>query len=112
MEPEYIAGDSSSLEQRNIAIRVLAAIFWLFLTMLVVNIIVGAVIGGMAGTEAGAGKSLTDAANAGAVAGQQASAEFMSKHGGKVFLGELALWLTLLLMGKFPWVSKFKISSA
>ncbi|MCP3670021.1 MAG: hypothetical protein GY814_06235 [Gammaproteobacteria bacterium] len=112
MEPEVAVESVDNQKQRNMVVRAIAAIFWLLLTMLIVNMIVGGVVGGMAGTEAGAGKSMADAANAGAIAGQQASAQFMSVHGGKVYLCELALWLALLLTGKYPWVSKYKKSKA
>ncbi|NRA25388.1 MAG: hypothetical protein HRU08_13145 [Oleispira sp.] len=52
--------------------------------------------------------SVGEAAGAGAAAGQQASAQFMAVHGGKVFLIELIVWLGLLITGKYPWVSKIK----
>ncbi len=95
-------------KQRNIAIRIISAIFWLLLTIFIGNLIVGGVIGGMAGSEVGAGKSMADAYNAGAVAGQQSVIKFMSDHGSKIFMLELIIWLVLSYTGKYPWVSKFK----
>ena len=105
---QAIDDSHSGQATRNIAIRVIAAVFWLLVTMLVVNMIVGGVVGAMAGAEAGAGQSIENAADAGARAGEQAAVEFMSNHGGKVLLFEIALWAGLVFTGKYPWVSKHK----
>ena len=94
--------------KRSMVVRVIAAIFWFIVTVLIVHMIVGGVIGGMAGAEVAPGKTISDSYNAGAVAGQQASMQFMNAHGGKVFLAECLLWLGLVITGKYPWVSKFK----
>lgn len=112
MEIESSNVEQNNKTQRNIFIRVLAAIFWLLLTILIVHMIVGGVVGGMSGSEVGAGKSIGDAYKAGAAAGQQASINFFNAHGGKVFLIELALWVGLLITGRYPWVSKYKQSKA
>ena len=114
MDTETLDTSPEVQQQRNIFIRVISAIFWLFVTMLTVQVIVGGVIGGMAGTEISGGQpmSVGEAAGAGAAAGQKAAEEFFIEHGGKVFLFNLFLWLALLITGKFPWVSKFKQPNA
>ena len=99
---------SENREPRNIAIRIISAIFWLLLTIFIGNIIISGIVGGMAGSEVGAGKSMADAYAAGAVAGKQSAIKFMSEYGGIIFIVELVTWFVLCYMGKYPWVSKFK----
>ncbi len=112
MENNAPTDNAEPLEQRSILIRVIAAIIWLVITLLLVNMIIGFVLGGMAGAEVGAGKLLSEAISAGSTAGEHAAVQFYSKHGGKVFLGEIVLWVVLLVTGKYPWVSKYKASNA
>lgn len=88
---------------RNIIIRICAAIFWLIVTYVVVQMIAGGIVGGIAGAKLEPGHT-QDAAKVGA----EASMRFMEQHGLKLLLGELALWLGLTLTGKFPWVSKYR----
>ena len=68
--------------KRNLILRILAAIFWLLVTMLAINMLTGGIVGGMAGANVGTGMSMSEAFEAGAASGQQASTAFMNKHGG------------------------------
>ena len=95
--------------KRSIFIRIFSSIFWLVITILLICALVGAVIGGMSGaTLDTAGMSPSEAYDAGAQAGGDNASAFMLKHGGKVMLSGLGLWIILSITGLYPGVSKYK----
>ena len=88
-------------EKRNILLRIVFSLLWLFPIIILVNMIFGGIVGGMAGTE-------TLTYDEGYVAGQKASEIFFKNYGSYLFVAEIIIWATLSALGKLPGTAKFK----
>ena len=89
------------MKERNIIIRVFAAISWLVLIYFSTSIFIGAIVGGIAGSN-------TDSYDAGYIAGQKASMEFSQNYGLFVLAGQLLLFAFLAYKGLLPGTIKYK----
>jgi hypothetical protein len=106
---ENIMNSETQGVQRNMFLRIILAVVWFMIILLVGNMVAGGIAGGMAGNQVQtAGLDMAGAFEAGQQAGAQAAQELMANHGGKIFLAEVIIWLVLLVLGLLPGTTKYK----
>lgn len=103
-----MADEENNTKKRNIFIRILCALGWLIVTIFLGHAVVGGIVGGLAGSSLEPPTSISEAYQAGAEAGRTAAQAFMVKHGGDLFLGEIIVWVGLVIFGVYPGTGKYK----
>lgn len=96
--------DTQKQQERHIALRVIALIFWFILFYIGTNMIVGGIVGAVAG-------SSTKSFGAGYAVGQQASVEFFQQYGVAVLVVQVIIFALLAYLRKLPGTSKYKANT-
>ena len=90
---------NESPRERNIYVRILAAIAWLVIFYVGTNMLIGGIVGGIAGVH--------NPDNSYA-AGAEASAAVFAKYGLYILVAQIFVFVSLIFLGKLPGTTKRK----